>query len=166
MAFIFPYIGNKVNKWLIFLKIIAPPTRYIYHIYIYINHPNWLIFFRGIETTNQYIQTYSYWTSYIITAALDQSFFSPFSDFSVTHPFTLRQSHHIMYHVWCIKLAKNITWYPAKSMFVPYKSVIWVCLEMGYTSYKNREIVDKLWDGIFWATLFSDKHIYIYMEVS
>ena len=47
-------------------------------------------------------------------------------------------------------------------MFVPYKSVIWVCLEMGYTSYKNREIVDKLWDGIFWATLFSDKHIYIW----
>ena len=32
--FIFPYIGN--------------------------NHPNWLIFFRGVETTNQYIYTYIY----------------------------------------------------------------------------------------------------------
>ena len=30
---------------------------YIYYIYIGNNHPNWLIFFRGVETSNQYIHT-------------------------------------------------------------------------------------------------------------
>ena len=35
---------------------------YIIYIYPYIgnNHPNWLIFFRGVQTTNQYINMYNF----------------------------------------------------------------------------------------------------------
>ena len=53
MSFIFPYIGN--------------------------NHPNWLIFFRGVQTTNQYTQFMAIWK----TVFLQTMSFSPHEFYSI-----------------------------------------------------------------------------------
>ena len=82
-GYMFPF---KSCIWILYIHIHIYIHMYIYiyiHIYIYIyiyclvvwnifpltgnNNPNWLIFFRGVETTNQYIYIYTYTYTYTCT---------------------------------------------------------------------------------------------------